>query len=376
MKQTVLAGADRIDEYASLFEGKKLGLLTNPTGILKEGTPTANYLAERFDLRALFAPEHGLAGAVQAGGEIGKDESGTVPVYTMFGDRTEAYAAIDGLDLLVCDIQDVGCRYYTYVGTMSEMMEQCEKKGVPFLVLDRINPIGGAIEGVILEDGISTLVGKYPVPHRHGLTMGEMAKWIAMRFLPALSLTVVPCSGWTRNTYFDETDLPFVIPSPNMPTVETAFVYPGTCLFEATNLSEGRGTTKPFELFGSPWLRTAELDRAFREAALPGSFLRETGFTPTFSKYQGEYCRGFQLHITDRNTFLPVKTGLVLLSLIRRQNPECTVRDWGLTRLTGTKSVVDPAFDLLKWLEDGKAGVDAYKNEIRPLLLYGEEAES
>ncbi len=370
MKKTVLSGADRIEEYDSLFSGKRLGLFTNQTGILKNGKMTADVLKERYGLAALFAPEHGIFGAVQAGAVIGKDETERMPVYTMFGDRTEAENAVGGLDLVICDIQDVGCRYYTYVGTMSELMEYCEKKGVPFLVLDRIDPISGRTEGAILEDGISTLVGKYPVPHRHGLTIGEMARWIAARFMPGLKLDVIPCLGWDRNTYFDETDLPFVIPSPNMPTVDTALVYPGTCLFEATNLSEGRGTTRPFELIGAPWLRVAELKAAFEAAKLPGCFLRETCFTPTFSKHAGELCRGFQLHVTDRTSFAPVRTGFFLLSVIRKQNPECEIREWGLNRLAGTRMAADPSFDPMKWLEDGQAGVEAFLRETAPLRLY------
>jgi uncharacterized protein YbbC (DUF1343 family) len=281
------------------------------------------------------------------------------------------------IDLMVFDIQDVGSRAYTYVGTLSKALEACAEQGIPMLVLDRPNPLGGLVmEGPVLEapEWVS-LVGIQPIPMRHGMTVGELARLFNARFLakPA-TLTVTPVSGWSRSLEFAQTGLPWVMPSPNMPTLDTARVYPGQVLLEGTNLSEGRGTTRPFELFGAPWIRGRELTDALNALRLPGVVFREAWFTPSFSKHRGELCGGAQIHVTDAARFRSVTTTLRLLETVRRLYPgQLTFQGPTFDRLMGTaqvRSLLESGADLAPAMARIESDVKAFEALRAPYLLY------
>jgi uncharacterized protein YbbC (DUF1343 family) len=230
---------------------------------------------------------------------------------------------LEGLDALVVDLQDVGTRIYTYIYTMANCLVAARKHGVPVVVCDRPNPIGGrAVEGPMLDAGYESFVGQYPIPMRHGMTIGELARLFNEHFGIGAKLEVITMPSWSRDAYYDETGLPWVLPSPNIPTLESAIVYPGTVLMEGTNVSEGRGTTKPFELVGAPWIDPELLALQMNELKLPGVFFRPALFEPTFHKHAKTPCGGCQIHVTDRTTFRAVETGVALLERFRALGPE------------------------------------------------------
>lgn len=322
----VKTGIDRKELWIEHLRGKRVGLLTNPTGVDRNLKSTIDILAEEVNLVKLFSPEHGIRGDVQAGEKVADyiDEKTGLTVCTLYGDKkipTEEMLA--DIDVMVFDIQDVGSRLYTYLYSMSYSMQSCGKYGKEVVVMDRPNPVGGVqVEGGLIEKNCLSFVGLYPIPYRYGLTIGEAARLFQGEFGVPCDLTVIPMEGWTRQMYFDQTGLPWVFPSPNMPTLDTAIVYDATCLYEGTNISEGRGTTKPFELVGAPWLKADRLAEAMNGFDLPGVMFRSAYFTPTFSKHEGKLCRGVQLHVTNRDEFLPVKTGLYLLKEVKKQSGE------------------------------------------------------
>lgn len=262
----------------------------------------------------MFAPEHGISGTEQDLQPVSHEESGVVPVYSLYGAHLgPTPAMLEGLDFLIFDLQDVGSRYYTYISTMLHCMRACASTGVGLVVLDRPNPLGGdLVEGNIIEPTHLSYVGIHPLPARHGMTVGEIARMMESELSLDVDLSIVPLRGWRRRYWFDETGLPWVLPSPNMPTLDTATVYPGMCLLEGTNLSEGRGTTRPFEIFGAPWLDARGVADFLRKCKLPGVVFRPLQFKPTFNKYAGEVCQGFQIHVTDRQRFKPYLTGLAI----------------------------------------------------------------
>lgn len=319
----VRTGIERKEIWAEKLEGKRVGLLTNPTGVDRNLVSSIELLAREVNLVKLFSPEHGIRGDIQAGEKVSDyvDEKTGVPVCTLYGDKkipTEEMLA--DLDVMVFDIQDVGSRLYTYLYSMSYSMQACGKYGKEFVVMDRPNPVGGIrVEGGLIEPDCLSFVGLHPIPYRYGLTIGEAARLFQGEYGVDCKLTVIPMEGWTREMYFDRTGLPWVFPSPNMPTLDTAIVYNASCLYEGTNISEGRGTTKPFELVGAPFLKADRLADAMNEKKLPGVLFRPAHFTPTFSKHAGTLCGGVQMHVTDRDAFLPVKTGLFLLKEVKRQ---------------------------------------------------------
>ena len=379
-KQIVRSGADRRELLLPLFHGKRVGLITNPTGMTKEFVSTIDVLHGLGVLACLFSPEHGVRGEHQAGAKVSfyTDEKTGVPVHSTYGGSLHIpREVLEPLDLLVYDIQDVGARYYTYVYTLSYAMEDCAAAGKPLVILDRVNPVGGGMEGTILERPFSSFVGRYPVPSRYGLTVGEFARYINATEGIGCDLTVVPLEGWTRDTFYDETDLPWVAPSPNIPTVEAAFAYLCTCLFEGTNLSEGRGTTHPFEWIGAPWLKASELAERFNRKGLPGVKLRECHFTPTFSKYKDTLCHGVQVHITDRRAFKPFETGLRLLWEIRQTHEEFAfLPPWKegspafIDLLLGTDALRREDFEPESFLKEQEDKVKAFENAVKPYLLY------
>ena len=338
------------EKQIGLLRGKHVGLITNPTGV--DGALVS--IVERFrahpdvKLVALYGPEEGVRGNAQSGEFVDfyQDAHLGLPVFSLYGQalklptqplenidammrafdtqhtgKTVESTMLRGVDVLVFDLQDVGTRVYTYVATMAYAMRAAAEAGIPFVVLDRPNPIGGVVmEGPILEyPAHSSFIGLYPVPLRHGMTAGELARLFNARFLEKpVALTVVAMDDWRRSDWYDTTGLAWVVPSPNMPTPDTATVYPGQVLLEGTNLSEGRGTTRPFEFFGAPWIDGYVLTRELNTLRLAGATFRETWFTPTFSKWAGERCGGCQLHVTDREKFRAVTVVLAILKVVRR----------------------------------------------------------
>jgi uncharacterized protein YbbC (DUF1343 family) len=341
------------EKHLDLIRGKRVGLITNPTGVDSHLVSIIERFRQQPDIKlvALYGPEHGVRGNAQAGEYVPFyfDQQFQLPVFSLYGQsmkpvpgmmtNIDAYmrsfdtaqtgkapeaGILQAVDVMVFDLQDVGTRVYTYVATMAYAMQACAESGIPFIVLDRPNPINGvAMEGPILDyPQHSSFVGLYPIPLRHGMTAGELALLFNDRFLThKAKLTVVPMEDWRRERWFDETRLPWVIPSPNLPALEAAIVYPGQVLIEGTNLSEGRGTTRPFELFGAPWIDGYELARALNALNLPGVKFREAWFTPTFSKHQGQLCGGCQLHVTNRRTYAPIATTLHVLRVIKQRHP-------------------------------------------------------
>lgn len=313
-------GIDQMNQWLPVLEGKRVGLITNPTGVNQNLVSTIDVLKEKVNLVRLYSPEHGVRGDIQAGEVVENyiDESTSLPVITLYGkNKKPTKEMLDDIDVLAMDIQDVGSRLYTYLYTMSYCMQGCAICGKTFVLFDRPNPIGGErVEGNIIKEGFTSFVGLHPIPYRYGLTIGELAEFFNKEFNIQCDLKVIPMEGWTRNMYYEDTKLAWILPSPNMPTVDTAVVYNSTCLFEGTNISEGRGTTKPFEFIGAPWLNAWKLSDTLNALNLEGVLFRPVFFTPTFSKHTGALCKGVQLHVTDRDRFLAVKTGLHLLEEI------------------------------------------------------------
>ena len=272
------------------------------------------------DLVALFAPEHGLLGRDQAGEKI----AGEPARYSLYGStRAPTAKMLEGVDLLIFDVQDVGVRFYTYISTLYECMKAAGRLGVPFLVLDRPNPIDATrVEGPLLEPGQESFVGVHPIALRHGMTVGELGLLFNAEAELGCDLKIVPLRGWKRSQWYDQTGLHWIMPSPNMPTLATAAVYPGLCLVEGTNLSEGRGSTRPFELIGAPWLKSTQLAQELNQLGLEGVRFRPQAFRPTFSKFKGEPCRGIQIHVVDRHAFDPIRAVLHLLHQLIGMHPE------------------------------------------------------
>ena len=320
MTSQVRNGLDRLlDEAIDEVAGKAIGLIANPTSVDALAAPRHRSAPCPGDveLKKLFGPEHGLRATAQDLIEVddAPDPITGIPVVSLYGPtRTPTTEMLDGLDALVFDIQDVGSRYYTYIWTMAHAMEACARDDLELIVLDRPNPIDGVhVEGNLIEGSHLSFVGLYPIPNRHGMTAGEIAKLINDEFGIHCRLTVVEMDSWKRAQWFEETGLPWVLPSPNLPTVETAAVYPGGCLIEGTNLSEGRGTTKPFEIMGAPWIDGAKLASELSKFDLPGVVFRPLCFEPTFQKFAGELCGGVQQHVVDRESYRPLRTGYALL---------------------------------------------------------------
>ena len=309
-----------------IINQRQVGLITNQTGVNENLDCNVDLLSAFCCISALFSPEHGFFGNAQDGQKINSsiDKRQLIPIHSLYADkRKPTQEMVDGLDMLIYDIQDVGSRFYTYISTLFLSMETASECGIDFVVLDRPNPISGIlVEGNILDPEFKSFVGPHPTPMRHGMTVGELAQLFRAEMDLDLSLTVVPMEGWERWMWFDQTGLQWVPPSPNMPTVETAMVYPGMCLIEGTNLSEGRGTTKPFEWIGAPWIDGYDLAEKLNQLNLGGVLFRQIHFKPEFSKYAKEMCHGVQIHITDRLTARPVEISLHLISIVIASYPD------------------------------------------------------
>lgn len=306
-----------------LLDGRTVGVVCHPASV----NDRFQHVLDRLDaggvrIGAIFGPQHGFRADLQENmieTTHAEDRRRRVPIYSLYSETREPTdQMLEGLDALVIDLQDVGTRIYTYIYTMANCLKAAKRHDLPVIVCDRPNPIGGvAVEGPMLEPGFESFVGQYPIPMRHGMTMGELARMFNEHFGIGAKLEVVTMPEWQRPAFFDDTGLPWVLPSPNIPTLDSAIVYPGTVLFEGTNVSEGRGTTKPFELVGAPWIDPEVFASRLNREGLPGAFFRPTLFEPTFHKHQGSSCGGCQIHITDRTTIRPVETGVTLLEAFR-----------------------------------------------------------
>jgi len=380
---------DSAAEKLARFEGRPLGLILHPASVTSELRFAADALLDAgVRLEALFGPQHGARGEKQDNmieSEHYSDPITGLPVHSLYSEvRKPTQEMLSGLDGLLFDLQDVGVRVYTFVWTMALAMEACAEAGIPFVVLDRPNPVGGEVrEGSVLRAGFESFVGLHPIPLRHGLTAGELALWLNVERGIGCELEVIPCAGWRRSMHWTETGLPWVMPSPNLPTADSCDVYPGMVLVEGTNVSEGRGTTRPFELFGAPYLDPYALARAVDGELGPGVALRPCWFEPTFQKHAGVVCGGGQLHVTDRRRVRSVHSAVALLRAIRAQAPddfewrpppyeyEETLEPidilWGHA---GLRDGVDSGASVDEILADVEAEISAFEALVQPYLLY------
>lgn len=347
------------------LNGLRVGAIVNPTSVDASFRHLVDLLheAEGVELKALFGPEHGIRGEAQymvAVDDVPRDRRTGVPVYSLYGATVESLSPkshwLLGLDALIFDVQDVGARYYTYIYTMALAMKAAAKAKLRFIVLDRPNPIGlDRTEGNLVGAGFRSFVGLYALPNRHGMTVGEIAQLLNQQEAIGAELVVVPCQGLERHHWWSETERAFVPPSPNMPTPETALVYPGMCLGEGTNVSEGRGTCRPFEQFGAPWLKGDEVARALNSLKLPGVMFRPCSFTPTFDKYQGHSCEGAFIHVTNRKKYESLLTGIAVFA---------TCHGLGQGQFKWRDDAYEfvdtvPAFDLLCGTDQVRLGIEA-----------------
>ena len=297
MNKTVTLGIENIDEYLNIFDGKRVGLITNPTGITSDFKSSIDVLREKTSLVALFSPEHGVRASIQAGMKLDTyvDEETNITVYSLYGkDKKPSKEVMDKIDVMAIDIQDNGSRYYTFIYTMAYAMMACKEYNKKFVVFDRPNPINGIkVEGNHLDvEKYRSFVGYYDIPQRHGMTIGELALLFNKEFKIDCDLSIIPLKGWKREMDYLDTNLPWIIPTPNIPTIATCYTYNATCIFEGTNFAEGRGTTTPFELIGAPYVKSENLARELNEYHLEGVYFRPQWFTPTFSKYANQLCGG------------------------------------------------------------------------------------
>jgi uncharacterized protein YbbC (DUF1343 family) len=328
--QTVSLGIDRLlGPDRRLVAGRRVGVVCNPASIDGGFRHTADRLIEDPDVTvsAIFGPQHGFRSDLQDNmveTAHARDARRRVPIYSLYSETREPTAEmLRDVDVLVIDLQDVGTRVYTYIYTAANCMRAAARHGVQVVVCDRPNPVGGEeVEGNLLDPAFASFVGQFPIPLRHGLTIGEIARLFNDAFGLGASLDVVPLEGWRRSMYYDETGVPWVIPSPNLPTLDSAIVYPGAVLFEGTRLSEGRGTTRPFEVIGAPWIDGDRLADAMNGRGLPGVHFRPVFFEPTFQKHAKETCGGCQVHVLDRHAFRPVRTAVELMAEFRQQDPQ------------------------------------------------------
>lgn len=384
MNQVITGLEHALQAPPPVLAGNRLGLLTNPSGIDRTFRSTIDLFVSHpeLDLRSLFGPEHGVRGEAQAGVHVadGIDPRSGLPVHSLYGtSRIPTAAMLEGIDTMVIDLQDIGVRYATYLSTVAHVLTACDAQGVTVVVLDRPNPLGGAyVAGNILDPAYASFVGTHTIPTCHGLTIGEFARlWSRDHDLAAP--VVIPMRGWKRLMTHDATGLPWVFPSPNLPTLDSVKMYPATCLIEGTTLSEGRGTTRPFEIIGAPWIEPEALVGSIARRDVPGIAVRPLYFTPTFSKHAGERCGGVQLYITDDASFDNVGFGMHLLAVLHELGGDRF--EWlppdgdryfidllcgtdAIRHLVKDKEDIDDA--LARWREDARA----FENRRSDMLLY------
>jgi uncharacterized protein YbbC (DUF1343 family) len=326
----MLTGLDIFEKnWPRKLKGARAGLLVHPASVSNSLEHAVDLFmkSKKLRLSALFGPQHGIRGETQDNmieWEGFRDKRTGLPIYSLYGQtRKPDRTMLRDVDVMVIDMQDVGSRYYTFIWTMELCMQACIEAGKSVVILDRPNPIGGLrTEGPVLDMNYASFVGRRPMPVRHGMTIGEIGSYLKNEFYPSLDFHVIELQGWTRDMWFDETGLPWVIPSPNMPTSDTAMVYPGMCLLEGTNLSEGRGTTRPFELFGAPYADPDILLKRLKAFKLAGVIFRPTYFQPTFQKHAGELCGGAQIHVINREKYRPFKTGVAIIKAVHDLYPD------------------------------------------------------
>ncbi|WP_433745108.1 exo-beta-N-acetylmuramidase NamZ family protein [Falsibacillus pallidus] len=374
-----------LENHVQEYKGKRIGLVTNMTGVNHDLTPTVDLFHQHPDinLTALFGPEHGLRGDAKEGAKVGDetDPKTGLPVYSLYSEtRIPSKEMLNTVDVVFFDLQDIGARYYTFIYTMANVMEACGKYGKEFVVLDRPNPINGVdVEGNLVEEGFTSFVGQYPIPNRHGLTIGELALLFKHEFHIDCDLKVIEMSGWSRGQYFDETDLFWVQPTPNTTTMDMMLLYPGTCLIEGTTLSEGRGTTKPFEFIGAPFIDGSKLSDRINEIGLSSIIARPVSFVPTYQKHMNVRCEGIQLHISNRKELLPYRTGLKVIEAIAELYPKefqfREMNEEGLdffNVLTGTDRLKEIILNgkVDTYLEECEIISSTFKNQSKKYHLY------
>jgi len=382
-KSDVLSGIDVLEEHGFReLQGKRVGLITNQTGVDRKGRPSARILANASGVRlsALFSPEHGFTGTSDeneiASGTYALPDGGSIPLYSLYGaTKAPTPEMLRGLDALVFDIQDIGTRFYTYSATMGMAMEAAAKAGMEFIVLDRPDPVNGEIvEGPILDDDIRHLTAYFPVPVRHGMTMGELARLHNVLGRVGAQLQVVALKGWSRGMWADRTGLPWVRPSPNMPDLDAAALYPGIGCFEASNVSVGRGTKLPFRWIGAPWLDPKPVLKRLKAARLPGIDFSAHSFTPAKSVHQGKKCRGIRIRLKDRDAARPLAVFAHLVTALRDLYPkQFDIRDAEMARMTGTRRFVElyrSGAGPEKLVELFDKDSSRFKTERAPFLLY------
>lgn len=371
-------------EKPNLIEDKNIGLITNQTGVDEILRSNVSLFAAcpMTRLMALFSPEHGLLGNHHDMLKIpsATDEHFLIPIHSLYGETLHpTQEMLKAIDTLIYDIQNVGVRYYTFITTMLLAMQAACERGVEFIVLDRPNPIGGnRLEGTLLRHEFKSFVGAHPIPIRHGMTIGELALLFNAELELDLQLEIVPMRGWARSMWYDQTELPWVPSSPSMPTLDTAILYPGTCLIEGTNLSEGRGTTKPFEWIGAPWIGADQWSETLNNLELPGVRFRPVHFVPSLSKHVNELCHGVSIHIMDRQLAMPLEIVLYLLATVVEAYPEHfefveTDGAYFIDQLAGTDSLRlaiiekhSPAQIIQGWHKD----LDEFAHRRKPFLIY------
>ena len=374
-----LLGIERIDEYAHLFSGKRVGLITNATGIDKAGRSSIDILYEKVNLVALFSPEHGIRGSETAGKTVSHsiDKKTGLPVYSLYGNtKRPTTDMLRKIDVLCFDIQDVGARFYTYIWTLCYAMEACAENNVEVVVFDRPNPIGNTVEGAILQLEYRSFVGYLPIAQRHGMTVGELAYMFQKEFKIHSKLTIISMQGYEPAKYFSEYPLMWIPTSPNIPHAETAIVYSGMCLFEGVNLSVGRGTTMPFEYIGAPYIDAEDFSEKLNALNLEGVFFYPAYFTPTDSLYKGVACNGIQVIVTDKNKFKSVKTAVQMFALLKKDYPShFKITDQGyklasINLLSGTNWFTASDFSAEHTLERMENDVARFEEQRKPYLLY------
>ena len=385
----MLLGSERL-LASSRLDGLRVGILANPASVDHEFRHIVDRLsaAPGFKLAAIFGPQHGFRSDLQDNmieTPHAIDPRRGVPIFSLYSETREpTKEMLDLIDVLVIDLQDVGARIYTFIYTMANCLRAAAKTGLPVIVCDRPNPIGGLqVEGPMLEPGFESFVGQFPIPMRHGMTVAELARLFNEAFGIGAPLEVIPMKGWSREMYFDATEIPWVMPSPNMPTLDTAIVYPGTVLFEGTMLSEGRGTTRPFELIGAPWLDGAALTTRLNQMELSGVRFREVVFEPTFQKHAKMPCGGCQIHVTSRRDFEPVKAAVALMHACYGLGPDrFKWRDppyeyehdkMPIDILAGSTTLreqIEQQMPVEDIAASWRAGVSAFEALRRPYLLY------
>jgi uncharacterized protein YbbC (DUF1343 family) len=356
------------DGKFALLAGKRVGLITNHTGRDSDGRRTVDLLrnAPKVKLKAIFSPEHGLSGKADSKVPSTRDPATQVPVYSLYGDTLRPTPEmLKGLDALVFDVQDAGVRFYTYITTMGYAMEAAARMGVPFYVLDRPNPITGSlVQGPVLDPDLKSFTGYFPLPLRHGMTVGELARMFNGENRMGVKLKVVPMSGYRRSAWFDETGLPWVNPSPNLRSLTQAILYPGVALVEGSNVSVGRGTDMPFEVLGAPWIKAQELTGHLQQRSIPGVEFQPAAFTPDGSRFKGKVCYGVRISLTDRQALDSAVLGVEITCALRRLHPENFEIDKTLS-LIGSRSV----FQAIKENSDPAAIPQAWQPSLAQFLL-------